>query len=154
MLKLPLSDFIGHVADFCAKDTSADPSGWTEDNKTWGHCALVAVLTQELYGGDIWRASLLHIPLLAHVRSHYGNWLSGRALLDLTAVQFIPEYPTPLKYELYSREHILGHPKTLARYRAFRVRYALVATKLSLHSLRKEESRRAKLCVSVPRKKK
>lgn len=154
MLKLSLSDFIRHVADFCAEDTTADPGGWTADNKIWGHCALVAVLTQELYGGDIWRASLLHIPLLAHVRSHYGNWLPERALLDLTAAQFVPEYPALLKLEPSSREHILSNPATLARYKIFHERYVLFAIRFSLRNTRYDENKRREHCTSVPRKKK
>ncbi len=132
MLLRSLGGYIERIHEICKKDTSSDPDGWTPENPTWGHCAVVSVLTQELYGGDIWRATLLHVPKFAHLRSHYGNRLSVGAILDLTAPQFGNEYPM-LHQELSSREYILGNVATLVRYETLRKRARNLSLRISLH---------------------
>ncbi len=144
--------FILHISEICKQDTSSDPEGWTPENPTWGHCAIVAVLVQELYGGDIWRASLTHIPKLAHVRSHYGNLLPTRAILDVTAPQYWPDYPPLLELSLSSRAHVLGNADTLARYAVFHKRYLSLAFSLSSRESLKVSSKRANVGRVVPRR--
>lgn len=131
MNKPSLADLLEQIALICKQDTSSDPDGWTTENPLWGHCAIVAVLIQEIYSGDIWRASLLHLPRLAHVRSHYGNRLPSGAILDATAKQFGDNFLPMLLLRASSREHILGNEATLARFTLFRDRYLRLSLKMS-----------------------
>ena len=131
MNKPSLADFLEQIAQICAQDTSSDPDGWSPENPLWGHCALVAVLIQEIFGGDTWRASLLHLPRLAHVRSHYGNRLPSGAILDATAKQFGDNFLPLLVMRASSREHMLGNAATLARFTLFRDRYLRLSLKMS-----------------------
>ena len=147
-----LSSYIEYIAANCKKDTSADPDNWTVGNPTWGHCVMIAVLTQELYGGDIWRASLLHIPQFARMRSHYGNRLPTGVHLDLTAPQFGEEYPLGLEPKRSSRTYVLGTPATLARYAVFHERFERLAFQISLRESLRTSAPRGDERRVVPRR--
>lgn len=145
----PLHGFILRIAEICRKDTSSDPEGWKADNPLWGHCAIVSVLAQEIYGGEIWRASLVHVPHFMHLRSHYGNRLPGGAMLDFTAGQFGSEYPPFLEPRPSSRDYILGTPSTAARYELLKSRVTPFSFRISLREGHQDDKRQP-----VPRKKK
>ena len=118
---LTLREFREIIPKICRKDTSADPDNWTPDNPLWGHCAIVAVLVQDLFDGTILRASLEGTPF-AHMRSHYWNDFCGISV-DFTADQFDDSYPQRLRPEVSSREHILDqHPDTTMRYNRLKER--------------------------------
>lgn len=123
MRKIALESFINRISSIARVDTSADPKGWKPNNPLWGHCAIVALLVQKVYGGEILRASLMHIPTLMHIRSHYANRLPSGVLLDVTAPQFGQEYPYQMTFVPSSSEHILAHQATKERYEIFRKRY-------------------------------
>lgn len=129
---LRLCLLIKQLPEICSRDTSADPSGWTPENPTWGHCAVVATLVHELCGGEIFRASLLHSPLFAGMRSHYWNRTKSGIVADLTSSQFRGNYPVPLSASFSSREHILGNAKTRERYELLAERYRLLALRMGV----------------------
>ena len=149
MQKPSLEDFLSRIAEICTKDTSADPAGWTPENPLWGHCAMVTLLLQEIYGGEVLRASLLHIPSLAHIRSHYANALPALSLVDGTAGQFGAEYPKEMTFAHSSRAHILQSPDTVARYQVFRKRYSTLVLRISLRKSLQEHKDKP----PVPRRK-
>jgi hypothetical protein len=62
----------------CMRDTSADPEHWTPENRLWGHCAIVSLLAQEYFGGELLRVSLENVEELKYLRSHYINKISER----------------------------------------------------------------------------
>jgi len=115
----------------CDEATSADPRGWTSQNPLWGHCAVVSLAAQALFGGKLIRGSLEGTPF-AKMRSHYWNqWEDqpdpvnprrhGRAPLnsDFTAAQFGDSYPiNPEIGEERSREYLLSNSETKKRYHA------------------------------------
>ena len=129
MRKVTLEQFKEILPNICAQETSADPEKWTKENPLWGHCAIVALLAQSIFGGIILRASLTHIPELAYLRSHYWNaWTSGGAI-DFTASQFGEHYPAGLRYELRSRDYLLSNADTANRYAILVGRFAEVLAK-------------------------
>jgi len=77
-----------------SRETSAGPELWTEENPLFGHCAVVAVLTQDFLGGKIvsrffpaeWAERFQN-------RSHYWNILTSGENVDLPRDQFPPEFP-------------------------------------------------------------
>lgn len=66
----------------CNRETSQDPAGWTPENPLWGHCAVVCLAAQNLFGGELLRASLTEVPGFEHMRSHYWNTLAVIFLSD------------------------------------------------------------------------
>lgn len=105
----------------CLRETSADPAGWSKRCAVHGHCAVVAILVQRLYGGEIMRGSLEHVPQFAHMRSHYWNRLpliEGEPAedVDLTRAQFGDAYPSFPAVETRTPEQLLAHPDTLKRF--------------------------------------
>lgn len=108
----------------CDRDTSLDDQGWTPGNPLWGHCAVVALVVQDLFGGDILRASLEHIPAFAHLRSHYWNRLPDGRVIDLTRTQFGQQYPALTGVPRARREilDIEKYPKTVQRYDRLKLR--------------------------------
>lgn len=93
----------------CSKETSAAPESWSKENPLYGHCAVVSVIAQNLYGGEILRASLENTPFFSS-GSHYINKIDG-VNVDFTRAQFGNEYPV-LEFEPRTREYILYEPKT------------------------------------------
>ncbi|MEX0877787.1 MAG: hypothetical protein WDZ40_02920 [Candidatus Spechtbacterales bacterium] len=111
----------------CDKDTTLDPDGWTRKNPLWGHCAVVSVLAQRLFGGELLRASLEGTDF-AHMRSHYWNRLFGDTVEDFTANQFGNNYPLGLgpKAETRTVEYVLSNPETKKRYELLLERFESV----------------------------
>jgi|SRR6266550_1913191 len=90
------------------RETSADPSGWTEANPAWGQCAVTALIVQDFLGGELLRCEV-------NSTSHYWNKLSSGDELDLTSHQFGPQF-RPGRSELRSRGYVLGFADTVTRY--------------------------------------
>jgi hypothetical protein len=67
---------------------SACQEHWSSKDPFHGTCAVVAILINELFGGEIVRASLEKLPQYSHMRSHYWNKLPNGVEIDLTASQF------------------------------------------------------------------
>lgn len=144
-----------HEAEFsiaipkaCAQDTAAgDGKGWTPDNPTWGHCAVVALWVQNFYGGLLARVDLAGTPF-AGQRSHYyndtSNPLVGESAQDYTAVQFGGTInPFDLPSELRSRDYVISGGDTRARYARFGLR--LLPLLLPNHKLFRDSQYR--LCI-------
>ena len=89
----------------CDKETAYSPSDWSPANPLGGHCAVVSLIAQDIFGGDILRASLKHISELSHIGSHYWNRLSDGTEIDFTRAQFGNNYPTNLKPEVKDRSY-------------------------------------------------
>lgn len=104
----------------CDKSTAAaSGEGWSEDNPTWGHCAVASLLVQRLVGGELLRISLEGTEF-ADSRSHYYNRLPDGSLLDLTEDQFAGRLnTTSLPYEVRSRDYVLNGGNTRSRYAMF-----------------------------------
>ena len=110
----------------CDHDTSADPNGWTPENPLWGHCAVVALVVQGIFGGDLLRASLEGTKF-AEQRSHYWNRLPkewNELEVDLTGFQFGSKYSWKIvpRAEIRERSYVLSHPETLQRYELLSLR--------------------------------
>ncbi len=123
------------LPSICDRETSSDPKNWTLDNPLWGHCAVVSLVAQNLFGGELMRALLTHIPKFAHMRSHYWNRLPDKTgsltkEFDFTAPQFGDEYPHGLVAEQSTRRYILYDPKT-GEPREIMKRYKLLAWRLA-----------------------
>lgn len=126
-----LREYLELLLKVCSRETSADPNHWTPENSLHGHCAVVALLVQEEFGGQFLRASLLEVKGYEQkqMRSHYWNLLPSGAEVDLTAGQFkdkdrelVPAGKTTKRVShgqeevLITRESLLAHEPTRKRY--------------------------------------
>ncbi len=107
--------FLELIRQAAGKDTSSDPDNWSTDNPLWGHCAVVSLVAQDYFGGELVRGSLQDVPEFAHLRSHYWNKLPDGKEVDFTAEQFKTLLPA-LEKEVRPREQMLGYPDTQRRY--------------------------------------
>jgi len=107
----------------CDQDTSLDEPGWTKDNPLYGHCAVVSLLAQDIWGGKLLRASLANVLGYEHFRSHYWNLLPNEIQKDFTRSQFQGSYPQNLIVEERSREYVLSYPETVKRYELLKERF-------------------------------
>lgn len=128
MEKISVLRFEEAILQSCCCETSSDPKNWTEENPTWGHCAIVACLVQEILGGELLRFDLTLFPRFAHLRSHYKNRLPSGTLVDFTAGQFkdAAEYFLMGAPKTRSREEALDskkYPETVRRYVLFREKF-------------------------------
>lgn len=106
----------------CSRTTSADPKGCDKNNPLWGHCAVVALLVQDLFGGDLLRGSLEGTPF-SEMRSHYWNRLPEGTELDLSAPQFGENYPKNMQAEIRPRSYLMTNTHTQTRYELLRQRF-------------------------------
>lgn len=116
-------EFADLLPFICDRETSSDPDNWTPENPLWGHCAVVSLIAQDLFGGKLFRTSLLDIPEFARMRSHYKN-----AARDFTASQFGDHYPEDRVWVEKKRSDVLSpaHPETKERYKLLASRIAEV----------------------------
>ena len=108
----------------CDQETSQDSAGWTAGNPLWGHCAVVSLVAQNLFGGELLRASLTEVPGFEHMRSHYWNKLPDGSVDDFTKPQFGENYPNGLKAEVRDSSYVLSYPETAKRYKLLTFRLA------------------------------
>lgn len=105
-------------------ETTASPADWTEENPSWGQCAVTALVVQDILGGEIVWAE----AELADGRkiSHYKNLVDGREI-DFTNQQFPPETTIPVgvaKTKAYpsTRDYVLSYEPTRKRYELLKSR--------------------------------
>lgn len=73
--RISIPEFEALLPKVCSAETSADAAKWTPKNPLYGHCAVVTVIAQELFGGKILRADL--DPKANMGSSHYLNSFYG-----------------------------------------------------------------------------
>lgn len=119
---IPFETFVESLKNVASRDTSADPDGWTINNPLWGHCAVVALLAQDVYGGELMRGSLEEVPKYAYLRSHYWNRIDDKEI-DFTKDQYSDLSYTNLESEVRDRSSVLEHPDTVRRYMLLKSRF-------------------------------
>lgn len=103
-----VADLAQAVRRAWSRDTSFDPAGWSTDSPSWGHCAVTALIVQDLFGGDLVRGWV-------EATVHYWNRLPTGEEIDLTVEQF-GEAPKRDDARVESRDYVLSFPDTRARY--------------------------------------
>lgn len=131
-----LKEYLEFVIESCSSETSADSDKWTKKNPLHGHCAVVALLVQENFGGEFLRASLLDMKGYEQMQSHYWNRLRNGSEVDLTAGQFrgndrdlVPEGKTTKRDGRSGKEVPITRESLLA-YEPTRKRYELLKEKV------------------------
>lgn len=99
----------------CKRDTSFDPNGWTEDNPFWGHCVVVSLLAQSLFGGGILGVNLKDTKF-AKMKFHVWNQFPNGTEWDFTRSQFGDEYPGEIQIKSFEISTLLSYPDTQMRF--------------------------------------
>lgn len=96
--------------------TSIDPDNWSENNPAWGQCVITALIIQDIYGGELLRATV------NNGISHYWNRLPNGKEIDLTRIQF-NEFKIDSEPIVRDREYVLSFPDTKERYELLKERF-------------------------------
>lgn len=109
------------IPKICEADTCNLPEDWVREIPTMGHCAIVSILAQELFGGIIVRVSLEGTPY-EKFKSHYLNVIDGKEY-DFTLNQFESNPYLNKERQEKSREDLLSHSNTQKRYEVLENRF-------------------------------
>jgi hypothetical protein len=122
IVQMTIAEFKKILPKICGKDTSSDPGGWTTENLFWGQGAVVSLLAQSLFQGEILGVSLRDTKF-ADLKLHFWNQLPGRKEKDFTRSQFGKEFPKGLVVELVSLHSLLEGKKRLQRLKLLQERF-------------------------------
>ncbi len=117
--------FIKIIKEVASKETSFDPDNWGLNNLLWGHCAVVSLLAQEIFGGDLIKGSLSDYPKYSYLKSHIWNRINGKDV-DFTKEQYDDLSFNDLKGELRLRSSVLNHPDTIRRFNLLKERFLMI----------------------------
>jgi hypothetical protein len=114
--------FLNLVKNIADKDTSADPEHWEPSNPLWGHCAVVSLLAQDIFGGDLVKGSLKSNSKYSYLKSHIWNRIENTDE-DFTAEQYPDISYQDLIGEIRTRDSIYNHSDTIRRYDILKERF-------------------------------
>ena len=121
--KITIEQFESLLPQICNIETSQSPQNWKVNNPLWGHCAVVSLVAQNLFGGELLRASLESVGLIG---SHYWNRFPDGTEHDFTIEQF--EHRCPDRRKLIpivrERNYLLSNTETSWRYKLLAWRFA------------------------------
>ena len=123
--KITIEQFKELLPSICDSETAPNSKDWTPENHLWGHCAVVSLVAQNLFGGELLYASLKDTEFTAG-RSHYWNRLPDGREEDFTKEQFGDHYPKIIKAKVRLRSCILSHPRILNCYDILTFRLAQI----------------------------
>jgi hypothetical protein len=103
------------LTDVLCKEISFTPDRWDVEHPTRCHCAVVALIVQDYFGGDLLKASLVGTDF-EFDGSHFWNRLPDGTEVDLTQEQFEGRKPI-LIGEVRNRNHVLSSKNTQQRYK-------------------------------------
>ena len=99
---------------------------WNDDNKTLGHCAIVALIINDYFGGYICKMKVNNI-------SHYFNLIDGE-IVDLTSEQFKINDISYANYVIKTREDVLMNEDTKKRYEILKLKIKLCLIDEEIHN--------------------
>jgi len=118
---MTINEFYKLIPSLCRCDTSFDPDEWHNRNPLWGHCAVVVLLAQDIFDGNL---VCLCIPSGVHFLNEIFLDDNGyRVWVDFTQDQFgddIPVFSSSLHVE---RGLLFGDGDTRERYELLKSRF-------------------------------
>ena len=90
---------------------------WNIDNKTLGHCAIVSLLINDYFGGNICKIKINGI-------SHYFNIINDK-IIDFTSNQFKVDKIDYSNYVIKTRDEVLNNEDTNERYQLLKLKVKL-----------------------------
>ena len=98
---------------------------WNENNKTLGHCAIVALLLNDYFGGNICKVKVNNI-------SHYFNIIDDK-IIDFTSDQFKNDKIDYSNHVIKTRKEILKNDDTKRRYELLKLKVKLSLIDEKIH---------------------
>ena len=110
-----IKTYVKKIYEICSRDTCYDKvvDKWTENNRFWGHCAVVALLINDKFGGEIKKCNIEQEDI-----SHYFNEIDGIDY-DYTISQY-SDKPIIKDIKTANREKMLSTKSTEERYSALK----------------------------------
>ena len=123
-LSFAVSIMVAMIKEAWCRETASPgcQDGWSEDNPSWGQCAITALAVQNLVGGDLMRT------VVEGHGSHYYNRLLDGTEIDLTRDQF-PEGTEVPPGKVADRQAVLFSER--AQSAQTRERYELLLWRIS-----------------------
>lgn len=125
MPTLTIDQFEAILPKICGQETSSRPQRWTSKNPLLDHCAVVTLVANNIFGGDMRRAEMI-----GQNDSHYWNRLPNGTEKDFTRQQFGDSIPLLGDAVNRTRSYVLYDPKT-GQPREIMTRYKLLAWRLA-----------------------
>ena len=122
IVQMTIAEFKKILPKICGKDTSSDPGGWTKENMFWGQGAVVSLLAQSLFQGEILGVNLKDTKF-ADLKLHFWNQLPDDTEKDFTRSQFGKKFPKGLIVEMVSVRLLLEGKKRLQRLKLLQERF-------------------------------
>lgn len=122
-MAISIDEFRQVIPFLCDRETTLAPDKWSAENPLMGHCAVVSLVVQNLFGGDLARASLENTAF-SGMGSHYWNRFVDGSEMDFTKPQFGDKYPQGLEGKVKDRSYVLSFPETKERYKKLALRLA------------------------------
>lgn len=120
---MTIEKFQEMISKICKADTCNPPEDWIPETPTMGHCAIVSILAQELFGGTIVRVSL-EGTVYEKFKSHYLSVIDGKEYY-FTLDQFESNPYLNKERQETNREDLLSHPNTKRRFNMLKNRFNL-----------------------------
>jgi hypothetical protein len=120
---MTLEEFRAILPRLPARDTCSADLPWSKENPYFGHCTIVSILVQELFGGEILRVDLRHVPGFEHIRWHSWNRLPDRTEVDLTQAQLHAPIPKEVPVFTTTREELFAYGTIKERYELLKARF-------------------------------
>jgi len=129
-MKIPLVELQYLLKKSCREDTAYKPDSWSATNPLFGHCAVIALIAEDFFGGKIKRGIFpKEWQKGFHSKFHYWNELEGGLIADFSQGQFPLEFPCAdfVKGKLgvvvnKKRNEFLRHGNVQDRYKKLRHR--------------------------------
>lgn len=120
---ITFSSFQKIIDSIASRDTSAHPDDWEKENPLLGHCTVVSILAQDVFGGDIMRVALHKVPGFENIKWHSWNKLEDGQELDFTKSQLDKTLPKNLDTFIANREKLFAYSNIERRYRLLKRRF-------------------------------
>lgn len=125
MPTLTIKQFEAIFPKICDKETSSRSQRWTPENPLLDHCAVVTLVANNIFGGEMRRAEMI-----GQNGSHYWNRLPDGTEKGFSKTQFGGSFPLLGDIVTRTRSYVLYDPKT-GRPREIMTCYKLLAWRLA-----------------------
>jgi hypothetical protein len=116
-------EFKSTMRKICDAKTSAHPDQWTSQDPFLGHCTVVALVAQDVFGGDILRVDLRTVPGFEEIKWHSWNKMPSGEEIDFANPELKDRLPKSVPVEVRTRENLFSYPTIQKRYELLKSRF-------------------------------